>query len=528
MRFKAMKIFAYLTVVLMLVSVLPASALAAEDDDRTITPRGVSLYRNDIDQNMTRDQIRDQVNITDNGSRVEAYVQNRAITANQIKTNVANNVAQYRSAKERIETARNDYADAKKDFQDLKIKINNNKASADSEEAVEMTRAYMTRTIEYMITHLETVKKNAEDAGSDSADEVAETIDGYIEQLEEQQENVESAQTRQEFADAAKDVRKIWGEAQKSAKYVAGQSVNDRLNNVLAKSEGLSLRLEGEIKRLNAEGEDTEDLEEMLAEYNELIGEAKENQEQARNIIQNRNGQNDDAVSEANQYMRQATKNIQDANDVLKDMFNELKSSRRGSAVLDGSGTLTAEGSGTAVLSGDLTLDMTATNAKLVVKDLAGDAVVTIDGEYTEINDNDDDVDEEDDDNRALVYHNLTGTVQITGSRLTVMVHGDDISITAEGKGSVILSGTGTYKVEKAGATSENVQWATVVTTSDDDDDEFESEAVDEEEDEFESESVDEEENEEEDGNEDDSDDTQDGNETDENETEDDDMMGDE
>ncbi len=374
----------------------------------------------------------------------------------------------------------------------------------------------MTRTIEYMITHLETVPENAENTGGDSADEVSETIGGYIEQLQQQQANVESAQTRQEFAEAAKEVRKIWNDAQKSAKYFAGQSVNARLNNLLAKSEGLSLRLEGEINRLNAEGKDTEELEEMLAEYNELIGEAKQNQELARNTIQTRNGQNDDVVSEANQYMRQATKNIQDANVVLKDMFNELKSNRRGSAVLDGTGTLTAQGSGTTVLSGDLTLDMTATNARLVIKDLAGDADVAIDGGYTEV-----DCDDEDDGNRALVYHNLTGTVQITGSRLTVMVRGDDVSITAEGKGSVILSGIGTYKVEKAGESSENVQWAVVTAP------EVESEGYEAEDNDSGAEDDSGDANDE-DGNESESDGTLSDNETDENETEDNDMMGDE
>ncbi len=522
MKSKAMKMLAYLAVVLMLFSVLPAGALAAEDDDESMTPRSASISSDDADQNMTRDQIRVRINATDDAPRVEANVRNKVITASQIKANAQDTASQYRSAKERIVTVRNDYADAKKDFQDLKIKINNKKVAADSEEASEATRAYMTRTMEYMITHLETVKENAENTGGDSTDEISEIIGGYIEQLQRQQANVESAQTRQEFAEAAKEVRMIWNDAQKRAKYFAGQSVNERLNNLLAKSEGLSLRLESEIKRLKAEGEDTGELEEMLAEYNELIGEAKQNQELARETIQTRNGQNDDAVSEANQHMRQATKNIKDANGVLKDMFDELKSHRCGSAVLDGTGTLIAEGSGTAVLSGDLTLDMTATNARLVIKDLAGDAVVTIDGEYTEVNG--DDAADEDDDNRALVYHNLTGTVQITGSRLTVMVRGDDVSITAEGKGSVILSGIGTYKVEKAGESSENVQWATVVSTP-----EVESEGNEAEDNnsgaEDDSGDAD---DEEEDGNESDSDDTLGDNETDENETEDDDLMGDE
>ncbi len=119
MRSKAMKMFAYLAVMLMLFSVLPAGALAAEDDDMSIATSVASVASDDVDQNMTREQIRVRINETDDAERLEAN--NRVKTANQIKSNGVNTDAQYRSAKERIVTARNDYADAKKDFQDLKI-----------------------------------------------------------------------------------------------------------------------------------------------------------------------------------------------------------------------------------------------------------------------------------------------------------------------------------------------------------------------------------------------------------------------
>ncbi|MDO9516928.1 MAG: hypothetical protein Q7J10_02655 [Methanosarcinaceae archaeon] len=470
MRSKIMKMFAYLAIVLMVLSTLPAGALAAEDDE-DMASRGAGASNYNADQNMTQNQTSDRLNATDDAPRNEVAMQTRGA--------IQSDAAQYMSAKERIETTRNNYADAKNDFEDMKIKINNKTASTDSPEAVEATRAYMNHTIEYMIAHLETVRENAENAGGDSADDVSETIDEFIAQLQEQQRHVESAQTGKEFADAAKEVRKIWADAEKSAKYFAGESVNSRLNNFLVKSEGLSLRLESEIERLNAEGKDTEELEEMLAEYNEKIDEAKQNQELAREAIQNRNGQNDGAVSEANQYMHQATKNIQDANKVLKEIFDELKSHRRGGSVsLDGAGTLTTEGNGTAVFSGNLNITINATNAKLVVKDLAGDAEINITGDYTLVNDDEDE--ENDDNNRAFVYHNFTGTVNITGSRLTVMVNGENLSITAEGDGSSILSGRGSYNVEKAGKSSEKMMWAGNYVEESDDDDENETDDDDE------------------------------------------------
>ena len=494
MRSKITKMIAYLAIILMVLSTLPAGALAAEDGTQNTFGSGNADDVNDTDDDNDTDDT-DDVDF-------KASVRDRVEDKRDIRAKIQSDVAKDRSAKERIVTVRNDYSDAKKEFHDLRIKINNKNVDADSEEVINATRNYMNQTIEYMITHLETVQENVVNAGGDPEGEVSVAIDGYIEQLRQQQEKLETASSRQEFAEIAKDVRKIWNDAEKRAKYFAGMSVDRRLDNYLAKSDALALRIGAEIDRLNESGENVEELEEMLGEYNGLIEEAKRNQELARETIRNRNGDDDDAVDDANKYMREATRNIQEANKVLKDIFDELKSQRRGGSVsLDGAGILTTEGSGTAVFSGNLDINISATNAKLVIKDLAGDANISIEGNYTLVNDDEDE--EDDDNNRALVYHDFTGTAHITGSRLTVMVHGDDLNITAEGDGSSILSGRGSYYVEKAGVSSETMVWAG---------DENDSDDVDDEDDEDDS---------------DDSDDSQDGNETEENETEYDDMMGD-
>ena len=549
MRSKIMKIIAYLAIVLMVLSTLPAGALAADDSTQRASGESGTDNGNADDVNDTDDDVNDTDDTDDVDFRASARERietkrDNIDTRKDIRAQIQSDVAKYRSAKERIVTVRSDYSDAKKDFQELRIKIKNKDTSANSEEVIEATRAYMNRTIEYMITHLETVQENVDNSDRESADEVSETIDGYIEQLQQQHDNLESAQTRQEFAEIAKEVRSIWKDAEKRAKYFAGKSVDKRLDNYLAKSDALALRIKGEIDRLNETGENVEDLEEMLGEYNELIEEAKLNQELAREAIRNRNvdDDDDDSVDDANKYMREATRNIQEANKVLKEIFDELKSHRRGGSVsLDGAGTLTTEGSGTAVFSGNLTIDINATDAKLVIKDLAGDAEIIITGDYTKVNDDDDDEDEEDDDdNRALVYHDFTGTAHITGSRLTVMVHGDDLSITAEGEGSSILSGRGSYNVEKAGVSSDEMKWA-----GDDDDDENEvddsdGESDDAEDDVDDSDDVDDDESDTEDDSDDaddgesddeddsddsDSDDTQDNSTADGNETEDIGMM---
>ncbi|NOQ48982.1 MAG: hypothetical protein GQ576_07630, partial [Methanococcoides sp.] len=89
----------------------------------------------------------------------------------------------------------------------------------------------------------------------------------------------------------------------------------------------------------------------------------------------------------------------------------------------------------------------------------------------------------------AFVYHNFTGEAKIEGSRLTVMVRGEDITIKAEGTGSTSLSGEGSYKIEKDDESTE-LEWAAPKISDNDEDDDDDS--ADEEENELEDNSTEE------------------------------------
>jgi hypothetical protein len=392
----------------------------------------------------TRDQVRLNAteSATENAPRVQAAIQNRVEMVQKVKV-----------AKENLQNSRSEYVTAKEDLQKAKADT-----AGDPEELFGSTRTYLIQTIDYMISYLENVKENVESSDGELAEETSGLINGYVEQLEQERANVEAAETRKELSDASKSISEIWNDANTDASFSAGKAANNKINTFLAKSEALSLRLQNEIQRLKDEGKDTDELEEMLGEYNDQIKQAKQNQERTRATFQNRNaGAN--SIKEANEYLQEAGTDIREANGILNNIVKELKNYRRGVVALDGTGTLTAEGNGTAVLSGDLILNIDATDAKLVIKDLAGNALVEFgtDADYTPM-------DSEADDNSAMVYHEFTGSVNISGSRLTVMVRGEDVTLTAEGTGSVVLSGTGTYSVEKNGVSSATDQWAVVIT----------------------------------------------------------------
>ena len=105
--------------------------------------------------------------------------------------------------------------------------------------------------------------------------------------------------------------------------------------------------------------------------YNGLIEQAQQNRERATETYQNGN-------DTSREYWSASVGNIKEANSVLAEISQLLRTYRHGIVSLKGDGILTAEGNGTAVLSGNINEEMEVSAAQLVIKDLAGDAKVNI------------------------------------------------------------------------------------------------------------------------------------------------------
>ena len=438
MKKQGLRIFAYMAVVLMLVSILPAGALAASDNgqnsDNAMSEKkgqdndSVDEQSDEAEDDseppgiQQHDRDRDMVNADENATR--KMVANKEI----------NKAQQVKESKSGYQAAKSNFANIKSKNPDL-----------DTEEAIEATKDYLISSIDYMTSVL--------------------IDEEYIEELEEEREDVEDASNRAELAESAKDIRNIWNDARKDHIVSSGKLIDNRIGEVIKTSDALMLRLENEIATMKENGEDVEELEDMLTEYKEFMDSAKENQEQARNAFRDGNGSSAENVREANRYIVQAGKDIKDANGLLRNMLKELKEQREGVIVLSGSGELAAEGDGTAVLSGNLSVSIVSDDATLVIKDMAGDSAIDIDEDGYESSNID--YGNSTDNNRAFVYHNVTGDVYIEGSRLTVMIRGEDIVLTAKGTGTAVLAGDGSYEVE-----GESGNWASRYVDDDSDDQE--------------------------------------------------------
>ena len=416
-----MKLITYVSIVLVLLSVLSTDVLAASgqgNGNPGVGSQGNAAKNQDGEQN--RVYVNDSNDTDNNGSFL------------------------------RLRETKREYFSAKEKLQQLNANMNSGKINVSSKEVFDVRQEYLLETIDYTISSLEDLEKKVDASQREDADVIIIEIEGYISELDAEKINVENATTTKELARSARNIHNIWKDAVKHASKTRAGFVDDKVGIYLNKSLSLSERLSKEIEVLQNQGEDTAELEKLLQEYNDLLDQAQQNRESAKESYEN----GDEAASK--EYWNAAAENLKDANSVLVEMSQILRTYRQGVVSLNGDNTLIAQGNGTAVFSGDIEAEMNINASHLVIKDLAGDAKVMITNTESEIVlELDNSV--ADDPKRALVYSDLTGKVSISGSRLTVMVRGNNLDLEVEGTGSAVLSGEGTYTV---GTDEDSKQWA--------------------------------------------------------------------
>jgi len=102
----------------------------------------------------------------------------------------------------------------------------------------------------------------------------------------------------------------------------------------------------------------------------------------------------------------------------------------------EGKGTLTAQGDGIAILGGNGSVNISG-NGILWIKDLAGDADITVTGYGTKKEFAD----------GWLQYAGFHGSADVAGTRIVVVLAGVDIDLFVQGRGRVIFWGHGSYEI---------------------------------------------------------------------------------
>lgn len=325
---KVVRYLACVTVILTLLSLLPACSFAAKDS---------SEYGNGNPNQDIREGVRNSYeNKTENVGEVsdigsyskQQEKQQEKQQGKNLNVKSRNETSEYKQEKKQLEeelkSHKQEYWEAKEDFLKIRNRIREGKLDPNSEEALNTTKLYINSSINYMVAHLSNVKSNiAHSSGNGTKDRIV-ALDEKIKLLEVEKTNITNASSQEELVVMASSVRGVWNNAEKTSLASAGQTVSEKMGEYLEKSENLSEVLGVRVENLKETGINTAELETKLASYTSYIKSAQEKRETADSIYNDENVTRND-VQKANNYLRQSLNDISKANKILRDIFVELK-----------------------------------------------------------------------------------------------------------------------------------------------------------------------------------------------------------
>ncbi|WP_239450977.1 hypothetical protein [Methanosarcina horonobensis] len=232
------------------------------------------------------------------------------------------------------------------------------------------------------------------------------------------------------------------------------------LDENIEKAETISAGLEQGVQYLRDHGKDVSRLESLLEEYNGLVEEARHyldlagssSGEEESTIGTNGDSEEGFPVgSTEKEYLIKSQKSMIRANLVLKDIFDEFKLLMPGSEELNETSLLSAEGEGKVTLMGSFDLKLHLEKGEIAV--MSPDSIIKIEGDYVfEI--------KEGRPENIFVYYIRSADLEISGSRKTLLLSGENITVEAEGEGYASFFGNGTYNVEDPSGMKKEEQWA--------------------------------------------------------------------
>jgi len=306
---KVLRYASCLTVLLIVFGILSTAALAGSG-------AGAS---NDAKNGKTLETLQKQELIKE---KIQArnQTENRTLEREQLREE-----AQERTQlKEQLKVQKSNYQTSKQNFLQIRSKL---RSGNYDEEDLDTTRTYLNSSIDYMIANLEKVQYNLEQSNGNGTEARIAAIEERISQLQEEKNAVGKAEDLEDFANATESVRGVWNNVRNRTAVETGQTACESLDKFVNKSEAVSLKLENEVGSLNKTGVDTTELEAKLANYNALMDSARENNEVAKKIYNNENATQEE-LQNADNDLQSALNEIKEANQILKEIFGELKQYR--------------------------------------------------------------------------------------------------------------------------------------------------------------------------------------------------------
>ena len=254
------------------------------------------------------------------------------------KTNIAKVREQFEAAKQQYATAREQYTEAKQSIEENRERLRECKEEATEDcklvvkEVKKDVKDFLLGAADRILAALEKVQSRVEASSmtDDEKLEILADIEERIAAVDAAKESINAlteTSTKAEIKEVTAELKDAWKGARAGLKTGVGRLANEKIHGVVVKSEQLQTKLERTIAKLEEQGYDVSGIEDLKAEFDAKIADAKTHYDAAvamyaQEIVP---GEVDELMKEANAEMKAAQESLKEAHQVLKEIVDEIK-----------------------------------------------------------------------------------------------------------------------------------------------------------------------------------------------------------
>ncbi len=250
----------------------------------------------------------------------------------------------YTNAKERRKEFKEKAQEARGELKAAKEKLrecydangdDSTECAAVADEIFQHAKEYVVGTAKEGIEHLESLKAKAEeseDLDGETASEITTRLDDLIAELTALAEKADAATTKEELHEAASEIKDMLVKMRRHANVHAKRIVKAAAYGLKKRTEYVGIKLEELINRLAVASIDTTELESLLDEYNEYLGNAEEAFaaadelfKEARELAEN-GEENSETLKKAHEYIKEADQHVKNARNIADKIFAAVRS----------------------------------------------------------------------------------------------------------------------------------------------------------------------------------------------------------
>ena len=262
--------------------------------------------------------------------RVREIAKDKLLEANNKFLRAKNKYLEMKNIRLRV---RDEFLGLKDQLKDCRK--SNEDCSALENQTFEKAQEDLITIADRLIQYLEKVKskvESAENLNSTEAQEAIAKIDNLTAKLEDAKDELEAATEQDDLKEGAQMIREVWKDMKYSAFRYAERVIYSEVGQIFSRSELLEKKLEIVIGRLNDNGVNTTEMEELLDDFSAKIDDAREKMKDANDLFseakdlraENKTEEAKEKLEEAKNLTREAHQDLKDAHKILMDLVRMI------------------------------------------------------------------------------------------------------------------------------------------------------------------------------------------------------------